>query len=148
MTSALLATAFVATFTATPLHARSLALTNADVTRLLARRASDQTVIVMIHEAQAPHFDLSASAVSDLAFIGVSSTVIAEMDQPSTLWTLRLAARDVSLRVIILAFGSSLSVFQAGRAEAEVHLIPDGYVMGVLRQLTRPAPDGALVNDE
>ena len=36
MTPGLLATAFVATFTATPLHARSLALTNADVTRLAA----------------------------------------------------------------------------------------------------------------
>src|SRR3989475_12679511 len=119
MTPALLATAFVATFTSTPLHARSLALRNADVTRLRARRASDQTGIVMIHEAQAPHFDLSASAVSDLAFIGVSSTVIAEMDQPSTLWTLRLAAREVFLGGIILGFVSSLSVFQPGRAEAE-----------------------------
>jgi hypothetical protein len=58
MTRVLLATAFVATFTGTPLHARSLALTNADVTRVLATRAPDQTVIAMIHEAQPPAMSL------------------------------------------------------------------------------------------
>jgi hypothetical protein len=64
--------------------AQLFALTNADVTRLVAMRVSDQTVIAVIHEAQARQFDLSSRAVSELATSGVSTAVVAAMGQPST----------------------------------------------------------------
>lgn len=65
------------------LHAQSPALTNADVTRLVAVHVSDQTVIAAIHEAKATQFDLSATGVNDLAVKGVSPAVIAVMRQSS-----------------------------------------------------------------
>jgi hypothetical protein len=64
--------------------AQRLALTNADVTRLVAMRVSDRTVIAVIHEAQATQFDLSSRAVSQLTVSGVSIAVVAAMGEPST----------------------------------------------------------------
>ena len=58
------------------------ALTNADITRLVAMHVSDQTVIAVIHEATTTHFDLSAQATSELA--GLSTAIVAAMRQPST----------------------------------------------------------------
>jgi hypothetical protein len=63
-------------------QSRSPALTNADVTRLAALHVSDQTVIAVINEANATHFDLSQFAVTDLIVAGVSTAVIATMRQP------------------------------------------------------------------
>jgi hypothetical protein len=84
MTRALLATVVLATLSmATTLHAQSPTLTNEDVTRLVAVHVSDQTVIAAIHEAKATQFDLSATAVRDLAVKGVSPAVIAVMRQSS-----------------------------------------------------------------
>jgi hypothetical protein len=59
------------------------ALTKADVVRLVALRVSDQTVLAVISDAQITQFDLSASAVSELQVLGVATTVIAAMRQPS-----------------------------------------------------------------
>ena len=59
------------------------AMTNADVTRLVAMRVSDQTMITVIHEAMT-QFDLSDRAVGNLAVSGVSTAVIAAMRQPRT----------------------------------------------------------------
>jgi hypothetical protein len=70
--------------TAVSVHSASAqapALTNADVTRLVAVHVSDQTVIAAIHEAKATQFDLSATAVSDLTIKGVSPAVIVVMRQ-------------------------------------------------------------------
>jgi hypothetical protein len=64
--------------------AQLAALTNADVTRLVAMRVSDQTVIAVIHEAKAIQFDLSPPAVNDMAVSGVSTAVIATMRLSST----------------------------------------------------------------
>lgn len=60
------------------------ALTNADVTRLVAMRVSEQTVIAVIHEAESTQFDLSPRAVSELTVLGVSTVVIAAMRQSLT----------------------------------------------------------------
>jgi hypothetical protein len=59
--------------------AQSPALTNTDVSRLVSMHVSDQTVIAVIREAKATQFDLKPLVVDDLAFHGVSVTVIAAM---------------------------------------------------------------------
>lgn len=62
-------------------------LTNADVIRFVATmRMSEEVVIALINEAtagRATRFDLSPSAVTDLAARGVSPAVIAAMGQPA-----------------------------------------------------------------
>jgi hypothetical protein len=65
-------------------QSKLIALTNADVIRLLAMRVSDQTVIAVIKETSVTQFDLSAPAVTDLAVNGVSTAVIAAMHQSSS----------------------------------------------------------------
>jgi hypothetical protein len=65
------------------IHAQSPALTNADVSRLVAMRVSDQTVIAVIHEAKTTQFDLRPLAVDELGFHGVSPAVIAAMRVPT-----------------------------------------------------------------
>ena len=74
--------------TASSVHsvsAQAPALTNADVVHLVAMHVSDQTVIAVIHEATATHFDVGEVAVSYLAISGVSSAVIAAMRQPTVI---------------------------------------------------------------
>jgi hypothetical protein len=70
-------------------RAQSLALTNADVTRLVVMGVSDQTVIAVIHEALATQFDLSSQAVRELTTSGVPSDVVAAMGRPATQTLLR-----------------------------------------------------------
>jgi hypothetical protein len=68
-------------------QATSTVLTNADVIRFVAMGLSDQVVKTLIDEAKvanATKFDLSPSAVSDLAAHGVLPAAIAAMRQPST----------------------------------------------------------------
>jgi hypothetical protein len=75
--------ALLMAFSAQSASAQLLALTNDDVTRLVAMRVSDQTVIAVIDEAQSRQFDLSSRAVSELTASGVSTAVVAAMGQPS-----------------------------------------------------------------
>ena len=63
------------------LRAQAPALTNADVTRLVAMRVSDLTVNAVIREAQTTQFDLNQRAVSDLMAARVSASVVAMMRQ-------------------------------------------------------------------
>jgi hypothetical protein len=70
-------------FSAHSASAQVPAMTNADVTRLVAMRVSDQTMITVIHEAMT-QFDLSDRAVGNLAVSEVSTAVIAAMRQPRT----------------------------------------------------------------
>jgi hypothetical protein len=65
-------------------QAKLIALTNADVIRLVGMRVPDQTVIAVINGAKATQLDLSPGAVSELAGNGVSTAVIAAMRQPSS----------------------------------------------------------------
>jgi hypothetical protein len=76
--------ALLMAFYAQSASAQLLALTNDDVTRLVAMRVSDQTVIAVIDEAQAKRFDLSSRAVSELTVSGVSTAVVAAMGHAST----------------------------------------------------------------
>jgi hypothetical protein len=62
---------------------QSIALTNADVTRLVVMGVSDQTVIAVIHEAQATQFDLSSRAVRELTTSGIPGAVVAAMGRPA-----------------------------------------------------------------
>ena len=63
---------------------RLATLTNADVTRLVALRVSDETVIAVINGAKITQLDLGASALGELTVLGVSAAVIAAMRHPST----------------------------------------------------------------
>src|SRR5580700_10762010 len=84
------------TFSVHSASAQVPAMTNADVTRLVGMRVSDQTVIAVIHEAKATLFDLSPRAISELAVLGVSTAVIDTMRQPSTPSVAGLAAPEPS----------------------------------------------------
>jgi hypothetical protein len=80
----LLATILLTAFSIHSASAQSPELTNADVTRLVAMGVSDETVIAVIKEAKATHFDLSASALGELAVSRVSTAIIGAMRQAST----------------------------------------------------------------
>jgi hypothetical protein len=73
--------ALIALLPVPSVSAQSPALTNADVSRLVAMRVSDETVIAVIREAKAMQLDLRPLVLDDLAFHGVSVAVIAAMRQ-------------------------------------------------------------------
>jgi hypothetical protein len=56
-----------------------MALTDADITRLVAMGVSEQTVIAVVQQAKATEFDLSTQTVSELTAAGVSPDIIAAM---------------------------------------------------------------------
>jgi hypothetical protein len=94
-------------------QSKLIALTNADVIRLLAMRVSDQTVIAVIKETNVTQFDLSAPAVTDLAVNGVSTAVIAAMHQSSA-----------TSPTVAATTGSQKSAGAAAEAAITVHSWP------------------------
>jgi hypothetical protein len=79
--------ALLSGFSADSASAQVSVLSNADVIRLAALKLSDHEVINIVHEAavaKAAQFDLSSSAVTDLAAHGVSPAAIAAMRPSAT----------------------------------------------------------------
>ena len=114
---------FVTAFLGYPASAQAPTLTNADITRLVAMRVSDQTVIAVIQEAAATAFDLSPRAVIDLAIHEVPTAVIAAMRQPST--SARKPANEPALPEPSPAGGVQTLAGAAAEAAAATHVSPE-----------------------
>jgi hypothetical protein len=115
--------AFVIAFFGRPASAQAPALTNADITRLVAMRVSDQTVIAVIQEAAATQFDLSPRAVIDLAVHEVPTAVIAAMRRPST--SAAKPANEPALPEPSPAGGVQTLAGAAAEAAAATHVSPE-----------------------